>query len=308
MMKFLQKLGKAIMIPVACLPLCGILMGLGYLLCPVSMQGGAVTGIGAIFGLYLVKAGGALIDNIAILFAVGIGVGMADNEDRIAGIAALISWLMIVNLLNADFVRTIASAFVSDTPALLAFQKIENPFIGIIAGLVGAGCYNRFKDTRLPEWLAFFSGKRSTLIAAGLASVLVSVLLMFVWPLLFGGLTRLGQAIAGMGAVGAGLYAFLNRLLLPMGLHHALNNVFWFDTIGLGARGHHPLLGRPYRRGCFLVPGDLYVRFLPLHDVRCSGGGAGHAALREKRTEEICSGRPGIRRCVLLCVRHNGAL
>ena len=168
MMKFLQKLGKAIMIPVACLPLCGILMGLGYLLCPVSMQGGAVTGIGAIFGLYLVKAGGALIDNIAILFAVGIGVGMADNEDRIAGIAALISWLMIVNLLNADFVRTIASAFVSDAPALLAFQKIENPFIGIIAGLVGAGCYNRFKDTRLPEWLAFFSGKRSTLIAAGL--------------------------------------------------------------------------------------------------------------------------------------------
>ena len=238
MMKFLQKLGKAIMIPVACLPLCGILMGLGYLLCPVSMQGGAVTGIGAIFGLYLVKAGGALIDNIAILFAVGIGVGMADNEDRIAGIAALISWLMIVNLLNADFVRTIASAFVSDTPALLAFQKIENPFIGIIAGLVGAGCYNRFKDTRLPEWLAFFSGKRSTLIAAGLASVLVSAVLMFVWPLLFGGLTRLGQAIAGMGAVGAGLYAFLNRLLLPMGLHHALNNVFWFDTIGLGDITH----------------------------------------------------------------------
>ncbi|MER2139231.1 MAG: PTS transporter subunit EIIC, partial [Succiniclasticum sp.] len=94
-MKFLQNLGKAIMLPVACLPLCGILMGIGYLLCPASMQGGSITGTPAVVGMYLVKAGGALIDHIALLFAVGIGVGMADDGNGAAGIASLVSWLML---------------------------------------------------------------------------------------------------------------------------------------------------------------------------------------------------------------------
>ena len=94
-MKFLQKLGKAIMLPVACLPLCGILMGLGYLLCPATMQGGESTGLVPMLGMFLVKAGGALIDNIAVLFAVGVGVGMADERDGTSALAALASWLMI---------------------------------------------------------------------------------------------------------------------------------------------------------------------------------------------------------------------
>ena len=90
------------MLPVACLPLCGILMGLGYLLCPTSMQGGDVTGFVPLLGMFLVKAGSALIDNIAVLFAVGIGVGMADDRDGTAAIAALASWLMITTLLKTD--------------------------------------------------------------------------------------------------------------------------------------------------------------------------------------------------------------
>ena len=115
-----------------------------------------------------------------------------------------------------------------------AFDKISNPFIGILAGVIGSFCYNRFRDTKLTPWLSFFSGKRSVAIIAGVVSIAVSAVLLFVWPLVFGGLISIGNAIAGMGAVGAGLYAFLNRLLIPTGLHHALNNVFWFDTIGLG--------------------------------------------------------------------------
>lgn len=79
-MKFLQKLGKSLMLPVACLPICGILMGLGYWMCPATMQGGEINGIIQQIGFYLVKAGGALIDNMAILFAIGIGVGMADDH------------------------------------------------------------------------------------------------------------------------------------------------------------------------------------------------------------------------------------
>ena len=234
-MKFLQKLGKSLMLPVATLPICGILMGIGYLLCPSTMQGGEVTGIVQQIGYYLVKAGGAVIDNMAILFAIGVGVGMSEDNDGTGGLAALVSWLMMINLLstaNVSVIRTLSE------DATLAFDKIQNPFIGIIAGVIGALCYNRFKGTKLPDWLSFFSGKRCVAIVAGVVSIIVSVVLLFVWPIVFTGLVMLGEGIAKLDAVGAGLYAFFNRLLIPFGLHHALNNVFWFDTIGLGDLTH----------------------------------------------------------------------
>ena len=104
--------------------------------------------------------------------------------------------------------------------------------------MIGSSCYNKFKGTKLPDWLSFFSGKRCVAIVAGVVSIIVSVVLLFVWPVLFGVLVALGEGIAKMGAVGAGIYAFFNRLLIPFGLHHALNNVFWFDTIGLGDLSH----------------------------------------------------------------------
>ena len=223
------------MLPVACLPICGILMGIAYWLCPATMQGGEVTGILEQIGYYLVKAGGALIDNMAILFAIGIGVGMSEDNDGTGGLAALASWLMITNLLSTANVSVIMTL---SEDATLAFAKIQNPFIGIISGIIGALCYNRFKGTKLPDFLSFFSGKRCVAIVAGVVSILVSVVLLFVWPILFGALIALGEAIVKLDAVGAGLYAFFNRLLIPFGLHHALNNVFWFDTIGLGDLTH----------------------------------------------------------------------
>ena len=99
-MKFLQKLGKALMLPVAILPICGILMGIGYRLCPATMQGGDIEGAVNLIGLFLVKAGGALIDNMAILFAIGVGVGMSEKNDGTGGIAALASWLMMKTRLS----------------------------------------------------------------------------------------------------------------------------------------------------------------------------------------------------------------
>ena len=237
-MKFLQKLGKALMLPVAVLPICGILMGIGYRLCPATMQGGDIQGAANLIGLFLVKAGGALIDNMAILFAIGVGVGMSDKNDGTGGIAALASWLMLTTLLSTGFVTTLMPSIAESEVKTIAFNKIANPFIGILAGVIGSTCYNKFKGTKLPDWLAFFSGKRCVAIVAGVVSIIVSAVLLFVWPLFFGLLVSIGDAIAKMGVVGAGIYAFLNRLLIPTGLHHALNNVFWFDTIGLGDLSH----------------------------------------------------------------------
>ena len=237
MMKYLQKLGKALMLPVACLPICGILMGIGYALAPAAMAGEVngyvASGAAYTVGFFLIKAGAALIDNMALLFVIGVGVGMADDNDGTAALAALASWLMMTTLLSTGVVGTLMT-LEEGTAKFIAFQKIANPFIGILAGIIGATCYNKFKSTKLPNFLAFFSGKRCVAIIAGVVSILVSAVLLFVWPVIFGALVAVGQSIVKLDAVGAGIYAFLNRLLIPTGLHHALNNVFWFDTIGLG--------------------------------------------------------------------------
>ena len=240
MMKYLQKLGKALMLPVAALPVCGILMGIGYALAPAVMGAeGATSGAAYTVGFLLIKAGGALIDNMAWLFAIGAAVGLSDDHDGTAGLAGLVSFLMMQQLLSPGVVgavRTLEEGSVD----YIAFSKIAgNSFIGILAAIIGAACYNKFKNTQLPDWLAFFSGKRSVAIVTAVVSIVVSVVLLFVWPIIFGVLVALGNGIAKMSGIGAGIYAFLNRLLIPTGLHHALNNVFWFDTIGLGDLSHY---------------------------------------------------------------------
>lgn len=235
MMKFLQRLGKSLMLPVACLPVCGILMGIGYALCPATMQGGDVSGVLQIIGFFLVKAGGALIDNMSWLFAVGVAVGMAKDNDGTAGLSGLVSWLMMTKLLQPAVVGTLTGVAVEAVNP--AFSKIETQFIGILAGIIGAACYNKFKDTKLPDALSFFSGKRCVAIVTAVVSIIMAAILFFVWPVVYGALVALGSGIVSLGAVGAGIYAFLNRLLIPFGLHHALNSVFWFDAIGINDLG-----------------------------------------------------------------------
>ena len=233
MMKKLQKLGSSLMLPVAVLPICGILMGLGYAFAPAVMgAAGATEGFAYALGLFLIKAGAALIDNMAILFAIGVAVGLAEENNGTAGLAGLVSWLMMTTLVSAA--TAIVPALGTNPTWVLAYSKIANPFTGILAGIIGATCYNKFKSTKLPDVLAFFSGKRSVAIVTGVVSIVVSAILMIVWPVLFSVLVKVGEAVVSLGAVGSGIYAFLNRLLIPIGLHHALNNVFWFDTIGLG--------------------------------------------------------------------------
>ena len=229
MMKYLQKIGKFLMLPVAVLPAAGILYGIGYWLDPTGW------GANSVVSAFLIKAASAIIDQIPILFAVGVAVGMAKDHDGTSALSGLVSFQMITTLLSTGAVAMYRGVDASEVPA--AFGKISNAFIGILAGLIGSGCYNRFKDTKLPDWLAFFSGKRCVAIVTACASVLASIVLYFVWPLIFAGLVGFGKAILGLGAVGSGIYAMLNRALIPLGLHHALNAVFWFDTAGINDLG-----------------------------------------------------------------------
>ena len=138
---------------------------------------------------------------------------------------------MITTLLSTDAVAMFKGIDVELVPA--AFSKIQTQFIGIIAGLIGAGCYNKFKNTKLPPALGFFSGKRCVAIVTAAMSLVATIILLFVWPVVYGGLVSFGELIVSTGAVGAGIYGFSNRILIPFGLHHALNSVFWFDVAGI---------------------------------------------------------------------------
>lgn len=225
-MKYLQRLGKSLMLPVACLPVAGILMGIGYWIDPTGWGGGNI------IAAFLIKAGSALIDNMAILFAIGVAVGMSDDGDGTSALAGMVSWLMIQTMLSPGAVAMFTGAEADAVNP--AFAKIAgNQFIGILAGLTGAACYNKFKNTKLPDALGFFSGKRSVAIVTAVITLAECVVLFFLWPVIYSGLVAFGTAISSTGALGVGLYGFFNRLLIPIGLHHALNSVFWFDAIGI---------------------------------------------------------------------------
>jgi PTS system N-acetylglucosamine-specific IIC component len=230
MMKFLQRLGKSLMLPVAVLPVASILMGIGYWIDPTGW------GANSVVSAFLLKAGGSLIDNMGILFAIGVAVGMSDDNDGTAGLAGLVSWLMITTLLSPAVVAMFKHIDVKLVDP--AFAKTQTQFIGITAGLIGAYCYNKFKGTKLPDALGFFSGKRCVAIVTAGMSILAALILFFIWPVVFEGLVTFGKSIVSTGFIGAGIYAFLNRLLIPTGLHHALNSVFWFDVAGVNDLGN----------------------------------------------------------------------
>lgn len=231
MMKYLQNIGRSLMLPVAVLPAAAILMGVGYWIDPIGW--GSNSAVAAFF----IKAGGAIITQIPVLFAVGIALGMSRNQDGAAALSGLVAYLVVTTLLSKESIGLLQGIPVENVDA--AFGKIENAFIGIISGLVAASLYNRFSGVQLPDALAFFSGKRLVPIVTSLAMIAVSALLYFLWPLCYNALVAFGESISTMGAFGAAIYGFLNKLLIPMGLHHAINSVFWFDVAGINDIGNY---------------------------------------------------------------------
>ncbi|MGU3192729.1 N-acetylglucosamine-specific PTS transporter subunit IIBC, partial [Vibrio cholerae] len=220
-----QKVGKALMVPVATLPAAAILMGIGYWIDPNGW------GANSALAAFLIKAGAAIIDNMSVLFAVGVAYGMSKDKDGAAALSGFVGFLVVTTLLSPGAVAQIQGIDPSAVPA--AFGKINNQFVGILVGIVSAEIYNRFSTVELHKALAFFSGKRLVPILTSFAGIFIAFILMYVWPHVYGGLVAFGESIQGLGSVGAGIYAFFNRLLIPVGLHHALNSVFWFDVAGI---------------------------------------------------------------------------
>jgi len=201
MFSLLQKIGKALMTPIAVLPVAALLLRLGF---------------GDIFdgqvALIMKSAGEAIFSNLDLLFGIGIAYGLAKNNDGAAALSGAIGVL-------------IAKA------VYLSIDESVNMgvFVGIIIGVLAGTLYNRFHNIKLPEFLGFFGGKRFVPIITAVASIFVGVLAGYFWHFAQGGIDAFSNAIIGLDEVGTFIYGTLNRLLIPLGLHHILNSVFWFQ-------------------------------------------------------------------------------
>lgn len=224
-LSYLQKIGRALMVPVATLPAAAILMGVGYWIDPVGWGGSNA------LAAFFIKSGSAIIENMSVLCAIGVAYGMSEDKDGAAALTGFVGFLVVTTLCAPASVAMIQKIPVDQVPA--AFGKINNQFVGILVGIISAELYNRFSHVELTKALSFVSGRRLVPILVSFVMIFIAFILMYIWPVIFNALVTFGEHIQQLGSVGAGIYAFFNRLLIPVGLHHALNSVFWFDVAGI---------------------------------------------------------------------------
>ncbi|WP_086444421.1 N-acetylglucosamine-specific PTS transporter subunit IIBC [Candidatus Enterococcus lemimoniae] len=230
MKAYMQRMGRSLMLPVAVLPAASLLVGIANWIVGTVGPSAATT--------FLMNGGLAILDNLALLFAVGLALGMSKDKDGSAALAGLVAYLVPKAILSTASVQSLMGLKdISDVSP--AFNSMgNNVFVGIVAGLTAAAMYNKFHNVKLPMALSFFSGKRLVPIMSAIAMLVISFVLLFIWPVVYNGLVAFGEAISSLGFVGAGLYGFFNRLLIPTGLHHALNSVFWFDVANINDIGN----------------------------------------------------------------------
>jgi PTS system N-acetylglucosamine-specific IIC component len=210
-----QQLGRALMLPIAVLPVAGLLLRLGQ---------DDLLGIA-----FIAAAGNAIFANLGLLFAIGIAVGFAEENNGAAGLAGAVGYLVATK--GAEALVAIPPDMAGEL-AIAAFKAKSIATIsvpcGILSGLIGGVFYNRFKDIKLPEYLAFFGGRRFVPIAAGCAGLVLAAGFGLGFPALEQGLNGLSRSVLNAGPVGLFIYGVLNRLLIVTGLHHILNNIAWF--------------------------------------------------------------------------------
>lgn len=233
----LQKVGASLMIPIAVMPAAALLLGAGYAIDPNGWGGNSL------LAQFLVTSGDTIIGMLGLLFAVGISYGLTKDKNGAAALSGVLGYQLLIKLLDPGFVaRFVGTANAEGVKVLsqvdtIAFQRAPGAFVGIIVGLIVAFIYNKFHKVQLHKSLSFFSGRRCVPIITSVAMIILSFVLMFIWPVVFGGLVGFGKWFQSLGAVGAAMYGFFNRLLIPVGLHHALNQVFWFDLAGINDLG-----------------------------------------------------------------------
>ncbi|TDR32412.1 N-acetylglucosamine-specific PTS transporter subunit IIBC [Hydromonas duriensis] len=214
----LQQLGRALMLPIAVLPVAGLLLRLGQ---PDLLN-----------IKVMAQAGDAIFGNLALIFAIGVAVGFAKENNGTAGLAGAIGFLVLTAVLKAmpdtllqyEAFKSFVQMDEKGQPVVLNMGVLA----GIIAGISAGMLYNKYKDFKLPPYLAFFSGKRFVPIVTGFSMLFVGVVAGFVWPWIQLGIDHVGHWLIGAGGVGLFIYGVLNRLLLVTGLHHILNSFIWF--------------------------------------------------------------------------------
>ena len=218
----IQKLGRSLMLPIAVLPVAGLLLRFGQ---PDLLD-----------MAYVAAAGNAVFANLGLLFAIGVAVGLAKGNNGAAGLAAVVAYLVTTEgakVLIGVPVEELGDAtgrfadLINTAYKDAAIAKLSVP-AGLISGIMAGTFYNRFCDIRLPEYLAFFAGRRFVPIVSGFAALLLAAVFGFGWPVLEHGINTLSEAVVGAGGIGVFVYGLLNRLLIITGLHHILNNIAWF--------------------------------------------------------------------------------
>ena len=217
----LQRLGKSLMLPIAVLPAAGILLRLGQ----DDLLGRIKAPVIGPFFQAMSAAGGALFTNLPLLFAVGVAIGFARKADGSTALAAVVGYLVM----QAVF-KTMSPIVLAGEVDKAGEQAMINysVFAGIIVGLVTAWLFDRYHTIELPSYLGFFGGRRFVPIVVSLACLFIAFAMSYFYPIFDAGLTGLGRFIGGSGALGAFVYGFANRMLIPVGLHHILNSFVWF--------------------------------------------------------------------------------
>jgi PTS system N-acetylglucosamine-specific IIC component len=217
----LQRFGKSLMLPIALLPAAGILLRLGE----DDMLGGSdIAVIGPFFDA--MNAGGnALFDNLGFLFAVGVAIGMSKKADGSTALAAVAGYLVMQAVFENMSPVVLAGVTDGDGEQLMIDYHV---FGGILVGLITAWLFDKYHNIELPQYLAFFGGRRFVPIVVSLSTLFLGFGLSYLFPAFNSGLTSVGEFIAGSGAIGAFVYGFANRMLLPLGLHHLINTFIWF--------------------------------------------------------------------------------
>ena len=235
-----QKLGRALMLPIAVMPLAALLLRLGQDDLLGKLPGHLGSFRFASVAPFVGAAGGAIFVNLGILFAVGVAVGFAKESHGAAGLAGAVGYFVTTQAAAALAVARVDPDLVAETATRMT--KFNVP-IGILAGLIAGAMYNRFKDIKLPDYLAFFGGRRFVPIITGFCCLGLALVIGFGAPYLSNGLDVASRSVVAAGDVGLFIYGCLNRLLLVTGLHHIINNVAWFilgefhDTAGKVATG-----------------------------------------------------------------------